>query len=74
MITVMMNMTKIVFNVEELATEIIKSIGIHNIEDNVIPSDVIWDSILEEISDSEYVIYDEVESQLKEKGITIEHW
>ena len=57
-----------------MATEIIKSIGIDKIVDNIIPSDVIWDSILEELSDSEYVIYDEVENQLKEKGIEIEQW
>ena len=74
MIMAMMKMTKIVFDVEELATEIIKSIGIDKIVDNIIPSDVIWDSILEELSDSEYVIYDEVENQLKEKGIEIEQW
>lgn len=67
-------MTKIVFNVEELAEEIIKSISIDKIVDNIIPSDVVWDSILDELSDSEYVIYDEVENQLKEKGIEIEHW
>ena len=71
---VMMNMTKIIFDVEELGEKIVESIGIDRIVDNIIPSDVIWDSILEEISDSEYVIYDEVVSQLKEKGIEIEHW
>lgn len=69
-----MNMTKIIFDVEELGEKIVESIGIDRIVDNIIPSDVIWDSILEEISDSEYVIYDEVVSQLKEKGIEIEHW
>lgn len=69
-----MNMTKIIFDVEELGEKIVESIGIDRIVDNIIPSDVIWDSILEEISDSEYVIYDEVISQLKEKGIEIEHW
>ena len=69
-----MNMTKIIFDVEELGEKIVESIGIDKIVDNIIPSDVIWDSILEEISDSEYVIYDEVVSQLKEKGIEIEHW
>ena len=69
-----MNMTKIIFDVEELGEKIVASIGIDKIIDNIIPSDVIWDSILEEISDSEYVIYDEVVSQLKEKGIEIEHW
>ena len=68
-----MNMTKIIFDVEELGEKIVESIGIDRIVDNIIPSDVIWDSILEEISDSEYVIYDEVISQLKEKGIEIEH-
>lgn len=69
-----MNMTKIIFDVEELGEKIVESIDIDRIVDNIIPSDVIWDSILEEISDSEYVIYDEVVSQLKEKGIEIEHW
>lgn len=69
-----MNMTKIIFNVEELGEKIIESIGIDKIVDNIIPSDVIWDSILEELSEFEYVIYDEVVSQLKEKGIEIEHW
>ena len=69
-----MNMTKIIFDVGELGEKIVESIGIDRIVDNIIPSDVIWDSILEEISDSEYVIYDEVVSQLKEKGIEIEHW
>lgn len=69
-----MNMTKIIFDVEELGEKIIESIGIDKIVDNIIPSDVIWDSILEELSDSEYVIYDEVINQLKEKGIEVEHW
>lgn len=69
-----MNMTKIIFDVEELGEKIVESIGIDRIVDNIIPSDVIWDSILEEISDSEYVIYDEVINQLKEKGIEVEHW
>ena len=69
-----MNMTKIIFNVEELGEKIVESIGIDKIVDNIIPSDVIWDSILEELSEFEYVIYDEVVSQLKEKGIEIEHW
>ena len=69
-----MNMTKIIFDVEESGEKVVESIGIDRIVDNIIPSDVIWDSILEEISDSEYVIYDEVVSQLKEKGIKIEHW
>lgn len=67
-------MTKIIFDVEELGEKIVESIGIDKIVDNIIPSDVIWDSILEEISDSEYIIYDEVVNQLKEKGIEIKHW
>lgn len=69
-----MNMTKIIFNVEELGEKIIESIGIDKIVDNIIPSDVIWDSILEELSEFEYVIFDEVASQLKEQDIEIECW
>ena len=69
-----MNMTKIIFNVEELGEKIVKSIGIDRIVDNIIPSDVIWDSILEELSEFEYVIFDEVVSQLKEQDIEIECW
>ena len=71
---VMMNMTKITFNIEELGEKIIESIGIDKIVDNIIPSDVIWDSILEELSEFEYVIFDEVASQLKEQDIEIECW
>lgn len=71
---VMMNMTKIIFDVEELGEKIIESIGIDKIVDNIIPSDVIWDSILEELSEFEYVIFDEVASQLKEQDIEIECW
>ena len=70
----MMNMTKIIFNIEELGEKIVKSIGIDNIVNNIIPSDVIWDSILEELSEFEYVVFDEVASQLKEQDIEIEHW
>lgn len=70
----MMNMTKIIFNVEELGEKIVESIGIDKIVDNIIPSDVIWDSILEELSEFEYVIFDEVASQLKEQDIEIECW
>lgn len=69
-----MNMTKITFNVEELGEKIVESIGIDKIVDNIIPSDVIWDSILEELSEFEYVIFDEVASQLKEQDIKIECW
>lgn len=69
-----MNMTKIIFNVEELGEKIVESIGIDKIVDNIIPSDVIWDSILEELSEFEYIIYDEVASQLKEQDIEIECW
>lgn len=71
---VMMSMTKIIFDVEELGEKIVESIGIDKIVDNIIPSDVIWDSILEELSEFEYVIYDEVASQLKEQDIEIECW
>lgn len=70
----MMNMTKIIFNVEELGEKIVESIGVDKIVDNIIPSDVIWDSILEELSEFEYVIFDEVRSQLKEQDIEIECW
>ena len=70
----MMNMTKIIFNVEELGEKIVESIGIDKIVDNIIPSDVIWDSILEELSEFEYVIFDEVASQLKKQDIEIECW
>lgn len=70
----MTNMTKIIFDIEELGKRIVESIGIDKIADNIIPSDVIWDSILEEISDFEYTIYDEVVNQLKEKDIEIENW
>lgn len=69
-----MSMTKIIFDVEELGEKIVESIGIDKIVDNIIPSDVIWDSILEELSEFEYVIYDEVASQLKEQDIEIECW
>lgn len=69
-----MNMTKIMFDVEELGEKIVESIGIDKIVDNIIPSDVIWDSILEELSEFEYVIFDEVRSQLKEQDIEIECW
>ena len=71
---VMMSMTKIIFNVEELGEKIVESIGIDKIVDNIIPSDVIWDSILEELSEFEYVVFDEVASQLKEQDIEIECW
>ena len=71
---VMMNMTQITFNIEELGERIVKSIEIDKIEDNIIPNDVIWDSILEELSEFEYIIHDEVASQLKEKDIKIEYW
>ena len=71
---VMMNMTKITFDIEELGERIVKSIDIEKIEDNIIPNDIIWDSILEELSEFEYIIYDEVESQLKEQDIKIEYW
>ena len=71
---VMMSMTKIIFNVEELGEKIVESIGIDKIVDNIIPSDVIWDSILEELSEFEYIIYDEVANQLKEQDIEIECW
>lgn len=71
---VMMNMTKITFNIEELGEKIIESISIDKIVDNIIPSDIIWDSILEELSEFEYVIFDEVASQLKEQDIEIECW
>ena len=69
-----MNMTKIIFDVEELGEKIVESIGIDRIVDNIIPSDVIWDSILEELSEFEYVVFDEVASQLKEQDIEIECW
>lgn len=69
-----MNMTKIIFNVEKLGEKIVESIGIGKIVDNIIPSDVVWDSILEELSEFEYVIFDEVASQLKEQDIEIECW
>ena len=69
-----MSMTKIIFNVEELGEKIVESIGIDKIVDNIIPSDVIWDSILEELSEFEYIIYDEVANQLKEQDIEIECW
>ena len=69
-----MSMTKITFNIEELGEKIIESISIDKIVDNIIPSDVIWDSILEELSEFEYVIFDEVASQLKEQDIEIECW
>ena len=69
-----MNMTKITFDIEELGERIIKSIEIDKIEDNIIPNDIIWDSILEELSEFEYVIFDEVASQLKEQDIKIECW
>ena len=69
-----MSMTKIIFNVEELGEKIVESIGIDKIVDNIIPSDVIWDSILEELSEFEYVVFDEVASQLKEQDIEIECW
>ena len=69
-----MNMTKITFNIEELGEKIIESISIDKIVDNIIPSDVIWDSILEELSEFEYVVFDEVASQLKEQDIEIECW
>lgn len=71
---VMMNMTKITFNVEELGEKIVESIGIDKNVDNIIPSDVIWDSIFEELNEFEYVIFDEVASQLKEQDIEIGHW
>ena len=71
---VMMNMTKITFDIEELGERIIKSIEIDKIEDNIIPNDIIWDSILEELSEFEYIIHDEVASQLKEQDIEIEYW
>lgn len=67
-------MTKITFNIEELGEKIIESISIDKIVDNIIPSDIIWDSILEELSEFEYVIFDEVASQLKEQDIEIECW
>ena len=70
----MVNMAKITFNIEELGEKIVESIGIEKIVDNIIPSDVIWDSILEELSEFEYIIYDEVASQLKEQDIEIECW
>lgn len=69
-----MNMTKITFDIEELGERIIKSIEIDKIEDNIIPNDIIWDSILEELSEFEYIIHDEVASQLKEQDIEIEYW
>lgn len=69
-----MNMTKITFDIEELGEKIIKSIEIDKIEDNIIPNDIIWDSILEELSEFEYIIHDEVASQLKEQDIEIEYW
>lgn len=67
-------MTKITFDIEELGEKIINSIDINKIEDNIIPSDVIWDSILEELYDFEYIVYDEIRDQLKEKDIEIMHW
>lgn len=67
-------MGKITFDTEELGKKIIRSIGIHNAIDGVIPSDVVWDCILEELYDFEYVIYDEVESQLNEQDIEIMKW
>ena len=69
-----MNMTKITFDIEELGERIIKSIEIDKIEDNIIPNGIIWDSILEELSEFEYIIHDEVASQLKEQDIKIECW
>lgn len=69
-----MNMTKITFDIEELGEKIISSIEINKIEDNIIPSDVIWDSILEELYDFEYIVYDEIRNQLEEKDIEIMHW
>lgn len=67
-------MTKITFDIEELGEKIINSIDINKIEDNIIPSDVIWDSILEELYDFEYIVYDEIRDQLEEKDIEIMHW
>ena len=69
-----MNMTKVTFDIEELGEKIINSIDINKIEDNIIPSDVIWDSILEELYDFEYIVYDEIRDQLEEKNIEIMHW
>lgn len=69
-----MNMTKVTFDIEELGEKIINSIDINKIEDNIIPSDVIWDSILEELYDFEYIVYDEIRDQLEEKDIEIMHW
>ena len=69
-----MNMTKVTFDIEELGEKIINSIDLNKIEDNIIPSDVIWDSILEELYDFEYIVYDEIRGQLEEKDIEIMHW
>lgn len=67
-------MTKVTFDIEELGEKIINSIDLDKIEDNIIPSDVIWDSILEELYDFEYIVYDEIRDQLEEKDIEIMHW
>lgn len=70
----MTNMTKVTFDIEELGEKIINSIDISKIEDNIISSDVIWDSILEELYDFEYIVYDEIRDQLEKKDIEIMHW
>lgn len=67
-------MTKVTFDIEELGEKIINSIDISKIEDNIISSDVIWDSILEELYDFEYIVYDEIRDQLEKKDIEIMHW
>lgn len=69
-----MNMTKITFDIEELGERIVKSIDIEKLKDNIIPNDIIWDNIFKELSEFEDIIYDEVESQLKEQDIKIEYW
>lgn len=62
---------KFEFETKELGKKILKEIDIWNLEDEYLPSNVIWETLLEEIEDFEYAIYDEVVKQLEKEDIII---
>lgn len=62
---------KFEFDTKELGKKILKEIGIWGLEDEYLPSNVIWETLLEEVEEFEYAIYDEVVKQLDKEDITV---
>ena len=62
---------KFEFDTKELGKKILKEINIWSLKDEYLPSNVIWETLLEEVEEFEYAIYDEVVEQLEKEDITV---